>query len=172
MTTETIEAAIIVRATARAKETGVEARLADRLADRELRGVLRNFATEAQREAIDLRRSFLEAAAVCALLVDHPADVVSRAERAIRGIDPADVRALRQIAQAIATPVARSTDPDLRRVDGVAKRRVWESSPSGDALELLGFVRLDHSSVSSGREAFLCVTARGELLIEILRDWK
>ncbi len=163
------ESTILERAVARAKELGVEARLETRLLDREVRGVLRNFLSEIDREAIDVRREMLIAAAVEMLVMDKPAAECARSERALRTVDTSDLRELRKIATTVATGLALGTW-GTTYANGIARRRTLEASPNRDVLEVLGFVRLDASG-GTHVELPLVVTPRGELVLSLVSAW-
>lgn len=162
-----VEASLLAHAAERARMLGVEAPPDDR----EVRGVIRNFVIEIEREAIDARRAMLECACVEVLLSDRPAAELSRAERALRGLDPLDVIELRALAGAEEAALPSTIDPiDRVYFNGVARRRALDASPSRDALELGGFVGVDRTL--GGRYGHpAIVTPRGDAVLAVLAAW-
>ncbi|MFI5300399.1 MAG: hypothetical protein ACHREM_20110 [Polyangiales bacterium] len=173
------EAEILLTAATRATERdatkpGIAARLLAHLDDGERIRVVRLFAEEAAREPSDARRAMLEEAAVESLLSDRAAAQLARVERTIRELDPDDARALRLIEGTRAMGIARSNaiEADLPYVDGVSRRRPFESSPSREALELSGVVKLGDESYRGASFGLpVLITSRGALVLELLRAW-
>ncbi len=165
-----IETDILERAHGRARELGLEPRLAARLADRELRRVVGRLAREAADEPIDERRGMLEELAVGSLLVEHSAADMARIGRVVDALDPADVRVLREIAARTATPAMRAQNPDWHLADGQARRQTWRASPSREGLMLAGCVHLD-DAYAPHIVAPLVIGSRAHILLEVLCAW-
>lgn len=171
-TASAVELEILTLAHRRAVELGIESRFEVALDDVEISRTRRLFVAEVVGEPNEDRARMLTFAASEGSLGDRPPSETATVARILRDLTAADARELKRIASTTADGAmllgfhGYADGPALAH--GTARHQAWEASPSRDALEILGLVRVARDW-KVGLPLF--ISARGELVLSLLRAW-
>lgn len=147
-----------------ARLTAAEARMLElRLTHHEAWGVIRNFAIEAKREAMDERRRMLAHATAAIANMALDLGELARAERVLRELDPNDIRTLRglwMVREALAGP----------KHPGRIRYELWQAQLA-DALVASGCVLIEYANVLGTETERVRVTQTGLTALRAMRTY-